>query len=91
MRLYVVKSSEILGGILMLLLNDMKPEMSIFYYASLILKEIQIEEGLDIVSLYKSVKDKYYISLKVYSYCLDWLFLIEAAEVNKEGGVFLCT
>jgi hypothetical protein len=75
----------------MLLLNDMKPEMSIFYYSSLIIKEIKVKEGLDIVSLYKSVKDKNYISLKVYSYCLDWLFLIEAAKVDKDGGVFLCT
>lgn len=75
----------------MLLLNDMKPEMSIFYCASLIIKEVKGEEGLDIVTLYKSVKDKYNISLKVYSYCLDWLFLIEAAKVDKEGGVFLCT
>lgn len=75
----------------MLLLNDIKPELSIFYYASLLIKEINDDEGLDIVSLYKNVKDKYYISLKVYSYCLDWLFLIEAAEVNENGGVFLCT
>ncbi|MEW5596902.1 ABC-three component system middle component 6 [Peribacillus frigoritolerans] len=75
----------------MLLLNDMKPEMSIFYYASLLIKEIEVKEGQDIVSLYKIVKEKYHISLKVYSYCLDWLFLIEAAIVDKEGGVFLCT
>jgi hypothetical protein len=91
MRLFGVKFLKILGGTLMLLLNDMKPEMSIFYYSSLLIKEIEGKEGQDIVSLYNKVKGKYHISLKVFSYCLDWLFLIEAAEVDKEGGVFLCT
>lgn len=75
----------------MLLLNDMKPEMSVFYYSSLVLTEIECDEGLDIVTLYKNTKEKHHISLKVFSYCLDWLYLIEAAVVNKEGRVFLCT
>ncbi|ARV45217.1 hypothetical protein P8843_14030 [Bacillus inaquosorum] len=75
----------------MLLLNDLDPEMSIYYSASLLIKEIENKEGQDIVTLYKTVKDKYNISLKVFAYCLDWLYLIEAAKVDKEGGVFLCT
>ncbi|MEC2182466.1 hypothetical protein P9G43_07400 [Bacillus spizizenii] len=75
----------------MLLLNDLDPEMSIYYSASLLIKEIENKEGQDIVTLYKTVKDKYNISLKVFAYCLDWLYLIEAAKVDKEGGVFFCT
>ncbi|QOH65384.1 hypothetical protein DKG78_03990 [Bacillus amyloliquefaciens] len=75
----------------MLLLNDLDPEMSIYYSASLLIKEIENKEGQDIVTLYKTVKEKYHISLKVFAYCLDWLYLIEAAKVDKEGGVFLCT
>ncbi|QIW82888.1 ABC-three component system middle component 6 [Bacillus velezensis] len=75
----------------MLLLNDINPEMSVYYCASLLIKEIENKEGQDIVTLYKTVKDKYHISLKVFAYCLDWLYLIEAAKVDKEGGVFLCT
>ncbi|KNE22328.1 hypothetical protein KM914_15280 [Virgibacillus pantothenticus] len=75
----------------MLLLNDIKPDMSIYYYASLIIKEIKEKENYDIVSLYKNVKEKYHISLKMYSYCLDWLFLIEAAIIDENGEVSLCT
>lgn len=75
----------------MLLLNDINPEMSIYYCASLLIKEIENKQGQDIVTLYKTVKDKYQISLKIFAYCLDWLYLIEAAKVDKEGGVFLCT
>jgi hypothetical protein len=91
MRLFDVKYSETLGGILMLLLNDIKPEMSIFYSSALLINEIKKSEGQDIVTLYKKVKEKHNISLKVYSYCLDWLFLIEAAIVDEEGGVYLCS
>ncbi|MEF3087883.1 ABC-three component system middle component 6 [Bacillus altitudinis] len=75
----------------MLLLNDMKPEMSIYYCASLLIKEIGIQEGQDIVTLYKTVKEKYQMSLKIFAYCLDWLYLVEAAKVDNGGGVFLCT
>lgn len=74
----------------MLLLNDIKPDMSIYYYAALIIKEIKEKES-DIVSLYKNIKEKYSISLKVYSYCLDWLFLIEAVIIDENGMVSLCT
>lgn len=75
----------------MLLLNDVKPGMSVFYYSSFLIKEIEAKEGQDIISLYNLVKEKYEISLKIFSYCLDWLFLIDAAVVDEEGGVFLCT
>lgn len=91
MHLFDAKSLRILGVILMLLLNDIKPELSIYYCASLLIKEIENQEGQDIVTLYKTVKEKYQISLKIFAYSLDWLYLVEAAKVDKKGGVFLCT
>lgn len=90
MRLLDAKYLRIPEAIIMLLLNDIDPEMSIYYCASLIIKEIENNEGQDIISLYRIVKEKYSISLKIFAYCLDWLYLIEAAEVRKEGGVYLC-
>lgn len=75
----------------MLLPNDIKPESSVFYYASLVLKEIQSSEDRQIVGIFHSVKDKYDISLKVFAYCLDWLYLIEAVKVDEEGKILLCT
>lgn len=75
----------------MLLPNDIKPESSVFYYASLVLKEIQSGEDRQIVGIFHSVKDKYDISLKVFAYCLDWLYLIEAVKVDEEGKILLCT
>ncbi|WP_036693209.1 ABC-three component system middle component 6 [Paenibacillus sp. FSL R7-269] len=75
----------------MLLPNDIKPELSIFYYASLVLKEIHGTEEKEIVAIYQLLKQQYDISLKVFSYCLDWLYLIEAVKVNEEGQISICT
>lgn len=75
----------------MLLPNDMKPESSIFYYASLVLKEVNNSKNSDIVKLFQSLKEQYDISLKVFSYCLDWLYLIEAVIVDEKGQVSICT
>ncbi|MGG1650071.1 ABC-three component system middle component 6 [Paenibacillus sp. NRS-1780] len=75
----------------MLLPNDIKPESSIFYYASLLLKEVNNNSDINIVKLFQSLKEQYNISLKIFSYCLDWLYLIEAVKVNEEGQVSICT
>lgn len=75
----------------MLLPNDIKPESSIFYYASLVLKEIQSSKERQIIMVFQSLKERYDISLKVFSYCLDWLYLIEAVKVDEEGQILLCT
>ncbi|MFC5653739.1 ABC-three component system middle component 6 [Paenibacillus solisilvae] len=75
----------------MLLPNEIKPEMSIFYYAALVLKEIRNNNYSDILKLFHSLKEQYDISLKVFSYCLDWLYLIEAVIVDEEGQISLCT
>jgi len=75
----------------MLLLNDIKPELSIYYCASLLIKEIEKQEGQDIVTIYYKVRKSKSISLKIFAYCLDWLYLIEAAQVDEKGGIYLCT
>lgn len=75
----------------MLLLNDFNPELSIYYNSSFILEELFLKDGQNILELYKRIKEKQEISLKVFAYCLDWLYLIEAAFVDEEGCVFLCT
>ncbi|MET3941985.1 hypothetical protein ABIC22_004797 [Paenibacillus sp. PvP094] len=75
----------------MLLPNEIKPENSVYYFASLVLKEVQRKEKLQIVLLFQFLKDKYGISLKIFAYCLDWLYLIEAIKIDEKGDVELCT
>lgn len=74
-----------------MLLNDIKPEYSVYYCAALLIKEIEINEEQDILTLYNKIKNKYDISLKIFAYSLDWLYLIEAATVNEKGAISLCT
>lgn len=75
----------------MLLPNDIKPELSVYYYASLILKIITEKKENEILTLYQIVKQKFDISLRMFSYCLDWLYLIEAVKVDEKGIVSICT
>lgn len=74
----------------MLLPNDMKPESSIFYYGAIILKKLSEQGSCDIISLFESIKIDHDLSLKVFSYCLDWLYLIETVVINEEGEVRIC-
>lgn len=76
----------------MLLPNEINPEFSIYYNASVIIKILkESDEKYNIEKLYKFVKQEYDISLKVFSYCMDWLYLIEAVIVKGNGEVKLCT
>lgn len=76
----------------MLLPNEINPEKSIYYYASRLLKIVKNSgEAYNIVDLYNLMKKSLHISLKNFSYSLDWLFLIEAVKVTEEGRVILCT
>ena len=77
--------------IIMLLPSEMKPEDSVYYYSAFVLDEIAKNANHDIISLFQAVKERMDISLKVFSYCLDWLYLIEAAQVDDNGWVKLCT
>lgn len=76
----------------MLLPNESKPEFSIYYNSSLILKILKnSDKEYTIEDLYKFIKAEYDLSLKIFSYCMDWLFLIEAVNVDSNGDVKLCT
>lgn len=75
----------------MLLLNEIKPDLSIYYYSSFLLQELKsTDQPNDIISLYSKMKRMYSISFKMFAYCLDWLYLIDAAQVNEKGEVTLC-
>ncbi|MGF7496196.1 ABC-three component system middle component 6 [Lactococcus lactis] len=75
----------------MLLPNETNPEKSLYYYGYEILKEVHNATGnYDLLDLYAKIKDKLSISLKVFAFSLDWLFLIEAIKVNDQGRIEYC-
>ncbi|EAF2586912.1 hypothetical protein E0F18_02975 [Listeria monocytogenes] len=77
----------------MLLPKDINPETSIYYYGSLVLKELSSisSKQEDIINLYHNVKIAGSISITSFSLTLDWLYLIGAVKINNEGKVILCS
>ncbi|WP_318839171.1 ABC-three component system middle component 6 [Priestia endophytica] len=91
MLLLDVKYLKIRRGMNMLLPRDINPELSVYYNGSIILKELLKENNVDIINLYKSVKNTSNMSLSTYMLSLDWLFLSDIAVVNESGEVKLCS
>ncbi|EMX0192993.1 hypothetical protein AAFX88_006004 [Bacillus cereus] len=75
----------------MLLPRDIDPELSIYYNGSIILQQLVNENDIDIIKLYKKVKNVNEMSLSIYMLSLDWLFLSDIAIVTESGEVRLCS
>jgi hypothetical protein len=90
MRLSDVKFSKTLKIIIMLLPDNIHPENSIYFNASLVLETLQEFGKLDMLDLYQNVNTNKKISFPVYILCLDWLYIINVAELNQ-GEVKLCS
>ena len=74
----------------MLLPDNIHPENSIYFNASLFLETLQEFGKLDMLDLYQKVTKNKKISFPVYILCLDWLYIINVAELNQ-GKVKLCS
>lgn len=90
MHLYDVKYLRTRRVTIMLLPDNIHPELSIYYNGALVLKELQKNNGQSIVQLFAILKNKTDMSFSVFILCLDWLYLIDAAKVNERGNVELC-
>lgn len=73
----------------MLLPDNIQPELSIYYKGSLVVAELKKKNHQKIISLYYSLKSTG-MSFATFLLCLDWLYLINAAEVDEEGCINLC-
>lgn len=74
----------------MLLPYDIHPKLSIYYNGAVILGELNKVPQQEILELFLNVKKVNNISFSLFIYSLDWLYLIEEAEVNEEGVVQRC-
>lgn len=74
----------------MLLPDNVHPENSIYYKGSFVLKELQIQKEQDLLVLYQKIKESQGINFSVFILCLDWLYLLDVIELNKEK-VKLCS
>lgn len=74
----------------MLLPDNIHPKNSIYYNGALVLQVLQRGSGIDLIKLYQEVNEIKEMAFLVFILCLDWLFIVNIAEV-KEGRVELCS
>jgi len=91
MRLLDVKFLKILIITNMLLPDNIHPENSIYYNGAFVLRELQKKENQSLLDLYQNVKQERNISFPVFILCLDWLFLLNVAELKNNDKVILCS
>lgn len=75
----------------MLLPDNIHPELSIYYTGSVVLMELKDNSKQKIIDLYQQVKNRNEMSYPVFILSLDWLYLIDAAKIDENGCVELCS
>lgn len=74
----------------MLLPDNIHPENSIYYNGAFVLQELQRQGTQNLLDLYQNVKQHRNMSFPIFILCLDWLFLINVAELKGKNEVKLC-
>lgn len=74
----------------MLLPDNIHPELSIYYNGSLVIEELKKKDNQSIMDLYQNVKIKNGMSFSTFILCLDWLYLIDVAQIDERGNIELC-
>lgn len=75
----------------MLLPDNIHPELSIYYNGALVINALKKKDNQPIINLYQKIKDDNNMSFPTFILCLDWLYLIEVAQINEKGDVKLCS
>ena len=75
----------------MLLPDNIHPELSVYYNGAIVLRELEKLPEQKILDLYTRVKGVNGMSFSVFVLCLDWLYLIQAAQLNEMGFVEKCS
>lgn len=75
----------------MLLPDSIHPKYSVYYIGALLLKTLQQRGAMSVADLYVTMKNDHDVSFKLYLLSLDWLYLINAAQINNKGDIALCS
>ncbi len=70
----------------MILDKDVHPERKIYYLGALILESISESsaDNVDMLDIYRELKETYSVSIHMFTLALDWLFLLGA--INHING-----
>ena len=70
----------------MLLPDNIHPENSIYYNGAFVIEVLQKRTTQNMLDLYNDVKNKRNMSFSIFVLCLDWLYLLDIAKINNNGG-----
>jgi hypothetical protein len=75
----------------MLLPDSVHPEGTVYYNASFVLKALLEHRAMPLVDLYLLTRELRPISMPVFVLCVDWLFILDVVEMDRDGRVALCS
>jgi len=75
----------------MLLPDNIHPENTVYYNGAFVLQSLQNKKTQSLFELYQDVKLNRDISFSILILCIDWLYLIDVAEINTKGEIKLCS
>lgn len=75
----------------MLLPENIKPEVSIYYNGAMVLKALQENNLKSVIDVYQIVKEKYEMTFPIFILSLDWLYLTDVAFMDEKGDIQLCS
>lgn len=75
----------------MLLPDNIRPELTIYYNGAIILKELEVKNKYDIIDLYQKVKETNDMSFVTFMLSIDWLYLLQVAIINQNGEIEICS
>ena len=75
----------------MLVSDSISPAQLLYYHGGRVLQLLQKEGNMSVGLLYARVQEEQDMSFPMLMLCLDWLYLIDAAIITKEGEVRLCS
>ena len=74
----------------MLLPDNIQPELTLYYNGAIVIKELARKPNQKILDLYENIKNNHNMSLSIVILSLDWLYVIDYAEIDEEGIVRKC-
>jgi len=68
---------------------DSDPKLNPVYIGAAILSELSSSKFTQVTlnQLYKSIKDRLNISYEVFTFSLDWLYVIGAIDISEDGQI----
>jgi hypothetical protein len=74
----------------MLLPDNIQPELTLYYNGAIVIKELARKPNQKILDLYENIKNNHNMSFSIFILSLDWLYVIDYAEIDEEGIVRKC-